>query len=298
MTGKKICIQVGGGLGDQLCAEPVIRYMINHWCKNDAIDIITHYPEFFKHLPVQCHISDQQYSEPRLITRTHPVQGLEVFDQFIYFQQTHAVDYISFRLLRRTLPVLDKTPHIEINEEAKEKILHFLGDKINRTVLLHAGEGWTSKTFHTDTWDSYIEALKKAGYYVVLIGKDKRQFTSLADLDTRNKLTISELIALISVAAVLISNDSGPVHIAGAFDNWIGLIASCKDPSYVLPYRNGSVLYKARALEKYRAYDIDFNFNPIEYINIPIDNLSEDKLRATCPSPSEIVTFCQEVLPL
>jgi len=74
-------------------------------------------------------------------------------------------------------------------------------------------------------------------------------------IDTRDLLSLGELIALVSQAPILISNDSAPIHIAGAFNNWIVLLPSCKHPDHVLPYRNGSPYHKAKALYKLLTID-------------------------------------------
>ena len=54
MSIRNFCITIGGGLGDQACAEPVIRWMTENFYKKDNIILMTHYPEIFSHLPVEC----------------------------------------------------------------------------------------------------------------------------------------------------------------------------------------------------------------------------------------------------
>jgi len=49
---------------------------------------------------------------------------------------------------------------------------------------------------------------------------------------------------------VVVSNDSSPIHIAGAFDNNIVLIPTCKHPDHLLPWRKGSQSYKTVSLYK------------------------------------------------
>lgn len=46
----------------------------------------------------------------------------------------------------------------------------------------------------------------------------------------------------------LVTNDSSPVHLAGAFENNIVLIPTSKHPDHLLPWRKGSQDYKARAV--------------------------------------------------
>lgn len=293
MTGRKLCIQVGGGLGDQVCAEPIIRYYIKKWGQDDDIILMTHFPELFKHLPVTSLTSAKEFDEPRMSIQTHPDKNNDSFDKALVFQRSHPVDYISIRLLRRTLPLADKSIQLSIDSTALTKVQDLLDNKRNKTILIHAGEGWPSKTFSTAIWDSYCKILSTHGYNVVLIGKNSHKEIPSANLDLRNQLSIEELIAIISIAPVLISNDSGPIHIAGAFDNWIGLIASCKDPSYLFPYRQGSQQYKTQSLERYKAYDQDFNFDPLAFLDIPISNLSDEKINQLVPTPQEILAFAQ-----
>jgi ADP-heptose:LPS heptosyltransferase len=107
----------------------------------------------------------------------------------------------------------------------------------------------------TDYWQAIIDGLAK-NHKVALIGKDDQNRGTVDVkcpdnvIDLRNLLDLGSLIAIISEANVLISNDSAPIHIAGAFDNWIVLLPTCKHPDYVLPYRNGNPYYKALALYK------------------------------------------------
>ena len=55
---------------------------------------------------------------------------------------------------------------------------------------------------------------------------------------------------MISLSKVTLTNDSSPLHIAGAFDNWIVVIPTAKHPDHILPYRNGTQYYKTKALYK------------------------------------------------
>jgi hypothetical protein len=68
--------------------------------------------------------------------------------------------------------------------------------------------------------------------------------------DTRNLLTLGGLIAVISRTHTLLSNDSAPVHLAGAFNNYIILIPTCKHPDHVLPYRHGHRYHKSYSIYK------------------------------------------------
>jgi ADP-heptose:LPS heptosyltransferase len=126
----------------------------------------------------------------------------------------------------------------------------------DKMVLIHPGRHWESKTFPVEWWQEVIDGLYDKDIQVCLIGyEDETRGTLPVEvragiIDTRNLLNLGGLVALISKAKVLVSNDSAPIHIAGAFDNNIVLIPTCKHPDHVLPYRHGSVNYKAVALYK------------------------------------------------
>ena len=49
---------------------------------------------------------------------------------------------------------------------------------------------------------------------------------------------------------MLISNDSAPIHIAGATDIWIVGVYTAKHPAFVIPYRKGSQSYKTIQVQK------------------------------------------------
>ena len=258
MTGRHLCITAGGGLGDQVCAEPVFRFMTEKW--KDDIVVMTQYPFLYRHLPIICHDKPTSFYEQRLSIATHPWRDEN--DPWC-FHRMHTVDYISLRLLRRQLPISAKTVQIVPSPEAYCQINEILCDiDRSRMVLLHPGLSWSSKNLPLQCWQSYSDILRNEGYTVVLVGKNfianetdgdgsRRGVWPLeGSLDLTDKLNLDEFCALLSVSPVLITNDSAPVHLASAFDGWIGLIATCRDPSYIFPYRYGSQTYKCRSLER------------------------------------------------
>jgi ADP-heptose:LPS heptosyltransferase len=86
-------------------------------------------------------------------------------------------------------------------------------------------------------------------------------------------LSLHELMAIIDMCPTLVSNDSAPIHIAGAFDNNIILIPTCKHPDHLLPWRNGSKYYKAKAFYKKLMCD-DIKSSPTEVYTVLGDGLT------------------------
>lgn len=305
MSLNNFCITVGGGIGDQVCAEPVIRWMTETFYKKDNIILMTQCPEFFTHLPVECVCKKRiDLNKSWISCKTHATSE----DKDVYcFHRIHPVDYIMLRLFRRQLPATQKTIKLEFSEEDKSSILKLVGDT-KKAVIVHAGDSWKSKALPLDVWQSYVDILKK-DYKVILIGKTIKKNEELnitkdasylnicseGCLDLRDKLNLKQLFALISICPVLLSNDSAPVHIAGAFDNWIGLIPTCKHPDYVLPFRKGNQFYKAKALWK-KDLSNYFDFDPLIYFDVPLGELDESRMRGGLLGAEEILNFVRGIL--
>ena len=262
---KHIWINVQGGMGDQMQAEPTIRFALQHVWKGADFRISTLFPELFAHLPVICRKYEERVWE-NLDTEPFSrltLPGPETLQwKIVSNLMSHTVDYCSMAVLCRILPDIDKTYQLQVDPAALESVKKFAKrDDFKDCVLVHAGRHWESKTFPEEWWQSVVDCIIDAGLTPVLIGKDGelRGVTKLdgrgKSIDLTNLLNLKEFIAIVSLAPILISNDSSPIHLAGAFDNWIILIPTCKHPDHILPYRNGSKSYKTRALYKKLALD-------------------------------------------
>jgi ADP-heptose:LPS heptosyltransferase len=101
------------------------------------------------------------------------------------------------------------------------------------------------------------------------------------------------LSELISQAPVLLSNDSFPVHLAGAFDNWIVLIPSCKHPDHVLPYRNGTTQHKTKALYKRLILD-DIETRPTQMYQTSAD-VNDIDWDEYLPEPEDVAQYIRMI---
>lgn len=269
---RHILIDVQGGLGDQVQAEPTIRFLKEKLHPNDDIRIITHWPRLFRDLglPVYNHgynpFPELDTQPFRKLTLGKPEQ--QPLWSFLQSLLCHTTDFISISVLKRILPDKDKRIKLSISLDEISSIVEVTGQiKLDEMILVHPGKHWENKTFPTEWWQTIIDGIHKEGIRVCVFGKDANDIDKFGHvvgdrgvielqlregmIDLRNLLELGGNIALISVAKVLITNDSAPVHLAGAFDNHIILIPSVKHPDHVLPYRNnGDKYYKACALYK------------------------------------------------
>ena len=253
---KKLFIWALGGLGDVISAEPVVRYIREHVYPDADIWLMSEQCEVYSHIEGLNLTHDYPKIELDAVIEmnTHQLPW-DGFGKYMPFQFTHCVDWVSAITLGQQLPDDDKEIRLTYEPEHLKEARDIC-PTLENLVLVHPGIAWVSKTFPIEYWQSIIDGLKAEGFEVGIIGKDVKESHGVLPVnaegcvDFRNKLSMKGLFALISKAKTLISNDSAPIHIAGAFDNNIILIPTCKHPDHILPFRNRSKDYKTKALYK------------------------------------------------
>lgn len=254
---RNILISVTAGMGDQLCSEPAIRYVQKIY-PDDNIFVVSHFPRLFEHLSVPVFNYDEWNGLNDAVLTMYTCPEDEQSEHKLSHVLFHPTDFASMSMIKRTIPNIEKTINLKINVDDVAYVFSLLKDKNPNkpTVLVHAGKWWPSKTLPQDWWQEIIDKLSEK-LTVVLIGKtiDKDQGYLPLQLpkdgyDLRDLTSLGELIALISLSNCLLTNDSSPLHIAGAFENWIVTIPTCKHPDHILPFRNGTQYYKTKALYK------------------------------------------------
>jgi ADP-heptose:LPS heptosyltransferase len=104
------------------------------------------------------------------------------------------------------------------------------------------------------------------------------------------------LINLISKTPLLISNDSAPIYIAGAFDNNILLIPTAKHPDLLMPYRKGQQYYKAAAVVK-KLIEGASEGRATDLNGWMLSNFKKGrKIEDYIPEPSEVISKAVEML--
>lgn len=265
---RGIYIRVGGGLGDQICAEPVVRYIVEELYLGDNIVIASDWPRIFIHLCNENVFVCKPKEVDNIILKDQPYYKMEtlpipesVFGIIVTHIMVHSTDYSSLSCLKRILPNDKKQIKLVNTILDSSTLIDNIGvdnvQMLSKSIAIHPGRGWNTKTFPKEWWQSVIDGIADSGISVCLIGKDIGDDQGLVDvkcpengIDFRNKTNIGELFLLISNVKAVLSNDSSPVHIAGAFDPYIILIPTCKNPYHILPFRNGSQSYKTKSLYK------------------------------------------------
>ena len=267
---RHIYVSVTGGYGDQIEAEPAVRFMREQLYPDDDFVVATHWPRLFSHFDSKVTVVEQGQADlkndtPYFICQTLPDPKSRMWEMISHLM-CHTVNFASIALMKRELPIKDRQIKFDVKLNDVSNLFDVIGAQdIKDWVVVHPGAHWNSKTFPVSWWQAVIDGLVEKGKTVCIVGKDdpgdgptfKTGARGTVNVvcpegcyDLRNLLDLGSLAALLSMAGTLISNDSFPIHLAGAFDNNIILIPSCKHPDYILPWRNGSMYYKAVALYK------------------------------------------------
>lgn len=280
---RNIMVSVSAGMGDQLCSEPAIRFMKKIYSDSN-IHIVTHFPRLFEHLnlPVYSYETWKGLKDP--VLKFHTCPDDEKSGHNLSHALFHPTDFASLSMYRRTIPNIEKNITLKLDPDDVSSILEMTMNKKKDKpmVLVHAGKWWPSKTLPTEWWQQIVDKLSKK-LTVGLIGKYLTEEQGYQPVnvpedgfDFRDVTSLGELIALISLSKVTLTNDSSPLHIAGAFDNWIVTIPTCKHPDHILPYRNGTQTYKTKALYKKLLID-DLEVRHTESAVNTIDEMPEGK---------------------
>jgi hypothetical protein len=187
--------------------------------------------------------------------------------QWVPPHTVHCTDYISIMMLKRTIPDDEKRIKIEF-KDVSESIESQIGTKLEDLVIFHVGTGAPEKTrlFPEDYAQRLVDALVKRGLKVAIFATTDYRSSAAkikAPIDLVDRLDWDGFCTLIAKAPVLVSNDSSPVHLASAFDNWLVAIPTVKHPDRLIHLRHGHRYWKTFAVYKKLLCD--------DSVEIPID---------------------------
>ena len=148
---------------------------------------------------------------------------------------------------------------LEIPEESRQKvsekisnILATVGIQPDQSwLVLHAGVSEEKRLYPAGDYISACRSLVRQGYRIVLtgsgserayVGEIARQLGGVAT-NAAGELSIAELIALITAAPVLVSNNTGPVHIAAAVGTPVVVLYAMTNPQHTPWQVANRVLY-------------------------------------------------------
>ena len=148
---------------------------------------------------------------------------------------------------------------LKIPEKTRKEATDRIRDRLNaagiqagmRWLVLHAGVSEEKRLYPASAYITACQSLIRQGYKILLTGSGSergyvdqiaRQLGDAA-INVAGELSIAELIVLVEAAPVLISNNTGPVHIAAAVGTPVVVLYAMTNPQHTPWQVPGKVLY-------------------------------------------------------
>lgn len=292
---RRLMFRTWGGIGDQICAEPTLRYALKMF-KDCEFFLASELPGVFKHLPFKrvYDLNDELplYKQYLVFdTITSPDESNLVW-MFFSHLLTNCVDFPSLCALRQQLPVEDKVIRVEGKKPEGIDLTDVIGG-----IAVHPGAHWQIKTFPAEFYNTALERIKSRGRKPIIIGGKADDNRGTVDvnaegcIDLRDKLTIEESIWVLNHAGVLLTNDSSPLHMAASGTAWIGYIATCKHPDMITHWRLDN---NKRPVWQWR--EVNFGkggiWNEVDYCpnkkqTVEVERVDPKLLASWLPNPNE-----------
>jgi ADP-heptose:LPS heptosyltransferase len=242
------------GLGDILSSIPVIKYLSKIY--KYKIKVFTYNIEIFKNFPyIEVHYFDEYKDYENILTMFNTFQLENNIHSKIDIRQFHA-NILGFQLLPDELE-LDFYP-----DEYKD--IHLPKDY----VVIHPSKTWPSRTWNPERWQKLVDLLNERNISVVSVGKNNIYlpiFEINNVINLVDKLDIHQTWHVLNKSQMVITMDSGILHLAGSTDTFIVQLGSSINPIYRTPYRNGSQKYKCVYIlgkcNKFCASDLKYSMN-------------------------------------
>ena len=242
----KILIELPTWLGDTVMATPAIENLVSHF-NNVEITLLGSFVSIaaFKNHPkvLKTYVLDKQY-----INLYKTLKDFDEFDVFLSFRSSLRSKFIKFYISSKSKYQFDKKKYIK--DHQVEKYNNFINDSLNinsfaSKLILHTKEKNTdgkNKLLGINPGASYGSAKRwypkefakvaidlSSQYDIIIFGgpnekdiaKDIEKYLIEKGVENYKNLaaqiTINELITQISNLDLFITGDSGPMHLAAAF---------------------------------------------------------------------------------
>lgn len=136
-------------------------------------------------------------------------------------------------------------PRLLVSDEQRQLVLTKFGLSLDKPVAVFCpgAEYGPSKRWPIPYFAELAQRLQQLGYVVWITGSAKDQeigdkIVALGNLSTRNlcgSTDLSDAVALLSCASLMVSNDSGLMHIAAALDRPMLALYGSSSPSFTPP---------------------------------------------------------------
>ena len=159
--------------------------------------------------------------------------------------EVHAVD--RYLWVGKMLGLDEDAPVFNLprSQEAEERVERMLAGRVRegRLAMLVPGTMWETKHWRPEGFAGVARALMEMGYAVVLVGgkgemarNEGVRAAAPGTMDVTGQTSLSDVVALTRRAAVVVTNDSGLMHIAAALGRRTVSVFGPTNPVQVGPY--------------------------------------------------------------
>jgi FkbM family methyltransferase len=303
--------------GDTLAATPTLRYLSQS--HNQKINVVSHKKHIFKNNPyVNDCLSFNEFNDLDILdiikyesftyAGRQDNNGIEKKFSHIDTRQLHAID-LGFQLMPHQMEYDYNPDYVELEYDLPEKY-----------VVCHITQNWANRTWDTKNWQRLINWLSENKIFTILIGQDHSEklhdsisidplikacpkLENLYGLDLTNKIELEEMYQVIKSSFVIVTMDTGPLHIAGCTDTHILQLGSATNPLLRIPYRNNTQNYKydfvGGSCNIFCNSDLKYNVKEWGHINsiAPLTDCAENKPTFEChPHVDKVIDKLKEII--
>ncbi len=145
-------------------------------------------------------------------------------------------------------------PRLQVSAEQRQQILEKFGLTLDKPVAVFCpgAEYGPAKRWPIPYFAELAQSLQQQGYVVWIIGSNKDQevgdkIVALGNVSTRNlcgSTNLADAMALLSCAALVVSNDSGLMHVAAALDRPMLALYGSSSPAFTPPLSQHAQIIK------------------------------------------------------
>ena len=211
----KILVEMKWRLGDEIMALPIYSALREVYPKAD-IRVLSNYPELLAHCRSAKFVSETKMVPDRyILLRGAPRDK---------FRRTHYARQAG-------IPSPTKSPKLEGIGQASE-LLSKVANGPGPLVAVAPGASWSTKRWPASGWKALCNALVKEGYRLLELGQDGEGVG--VGLDLCGKTSVLEVAEVISGIDLLVSSDSGLMHLALALDKPVVALFGPTDPGILV----------------------------------------------------------------
>lgn len=159
----------------------------------------------------------------------------------------HAVDWYLKTLPQLEVPVHWEFDWLPLRADILAGIQHKWHPGNENWIVLHPGARWSNKRWPVENYGGLVRELISSGLplrFAILGAKSDKALGAAIHtaapehcLDLTGQTSLSEMIEWIRLARVMVTNDTGPMHVAAALDKPVVAVFGPTNPSRTGPYR-------------------------------------------------------------